>query len=401
MSKISVAFRLAVIAVTWALSAWLVYPFWFSQRVDLLRSPSQYNDSITFIVNDPTRLREIRVRISLDDSCVDEESVTGKPCDRVDREFYGSLQVGASIYGDVPGVVREDEINQLGLFVYAESDALNELFSGKCSNLTRIESEGDVDAVLEGTAYLGRGGSLYSLSPQIVNAVEPSGPSVTITDTTVQNCPYGGGFFSVNAERIEALTPHVNYVFKKSADANERHQIINNSVSKSNVPLRDLVNECVWQQDHYGDSDAVATKGEGLDSVRVTSQICPAMSMRYRTMSVYADSVKDDRFNFDRGLQFKNYADVPIVSGASSSQSHGLIDPVYIQYEDQMYKVNESRALFAASIFGPFAFGLIFELLFRIVDSCTSLKVDGLSSVASKQLGHLKSGISKAKKKRR
>ena len=401
MSKISVAFRLAVIAVTWGLTVWLVYPFWSSQRVDLLRSPSQYNDSITFIVNDPTRLREIRVRTSLRDGCVEEERKPGKPCDRVNREFYGSLQVGASIYGDVPGMVREDEVNQLGLFVYTESDALNELFSGQCTNLTRIESEHDVDAVLEGTAYLGRGGSLYSLEPQIVNAVEPSGPSMTVTDMTVQNCPYGGGFFSVNAERIEALTPHVNYVFKKSVDANGRHQIINDSVSKSNVPLRDLVNECVWQQDHYGDSDAVATKGEGLDSVRVTSQICPAMSMRYRTVSVHADSVKDNRFNFDRGLQFKNYVDVPVVSGVSSSQLHGLIDPVYIQYEDQMYGVNESSALFAASIFGPFAFGLICELLFRIVDSHTSLKGRGPSLVASKQLGHVKSGISKAKKKRR
>lgn len=107
MSKISVAFRLIVIVVTLALGAWFVYPFWSAQRVDLLRSPSQYNDSITFIVNDPTRLREIRVRTTLDDSCVEEESETGKPCDRVDREFYGSLQVGASIYGDVPGWCRK------------------------------------------------------------------------------------------------------------------------------------------------------------------------------------------------------------------------------------------------------------------------------------------------------
>lgn len=401
MSKISVAFRLIVIVVTLALGAWFVYPFWSAQRVDLLRSPSQYNDSITFIVNDPTRLREIRVRTTLDDSCVEEESETGKPCDRVDREFYGSLQVGASIYGDVPGVVQEDEINQLGLFVYTESDSLNELFSGKCTNLMRIESEDDVDAVLEGTAYLGRGGSLYSLSPQIVNAVEPSGPSMTITDTTVQDCPYAGGFFSVNAERIEALTPHVNYVFKKSVDANERHQIINGAVSKSNVPLRDLVNECVWQQDHYGDSDAVATKGEGLDTVRITSQICPAMSMRYRTTSVYADSVKDDRFNFDRGLQFKNYADVSVVSDASSSQLRGLIDPVYLQYEDQMYEANESSALFWAAIFGSFTFGLIFELLFSLVDTRASLNAAGSSSVASKKLRRVESGVRKAKKKRR
>ena len=192
MSKISVAFRLIVIMITLALGAWYVYPFWSSQRVDLLRSPSQYNDSITFIVNDPIRLREIRVRTSLDDTCVEEESETGRPCNRVDREFYGSLQIGASIYGKVPGVVDEDELNQLGLFVYTESDSLNELFLGRCSNLTRIESEDDVDAVLEGTAYLGRGGFLYSLSPQIVNAVEPSGPSMTFTDTTVENCPYGG-----------------------------------------------------------------------------------------------------------------------------------------------------------------------------------------------------------------
>lgn len=297
--------------------------------------------------------------------------------------------------------MQEDEINQLGLFVYTESDSLNELFSGKCTNLMRIESEDDVDAVLEGTAYLGRGGSLYSLSPQIVNAVEPSGPSMTITDTTVQNCPYAGGFFSVNAERIEALTPHVNYVFKKSVDVNERHQIINGAVSKSNVPLRDLVNECVWQQDHYGDSDAVATKGEGLDTVRITSQICPAMSMRYRTTSVYADSVKDDRFNFDRGLQFKNYADVSVVSDASSSQLRGLIDPVYLQYEDQMYEANESSALFWAAIFGSFTFGLIFELLFSLVDTRASLNAAGSSSVASKKLRRVESGVRKAKKKRR
>ena len=387
--------------ITLVLGVWCVYPFWSSQRVDLLRSPSQYNDSITFIVNDPIRLREIRVRTSLDDSCVEEESETGRPCNRVGREFYGSLQIGASIYGNIPGVVGEDELNQLGLFVYTESDALNELFSGKCTNLMRIESEDEVDAVLEGTAYLGRGGSLYSLSPQIVNAVEPSGPSMTFTDTTVQNCPYGGGFFSVNAERIEALTPHVSYVFKTSVDANERHQIINEAVSKSNVPLRDLVNECVWQQDHYGDSDSVASKGEGLDSVLVTSQICPSMSMRYRTMSVFADSVKDDRFYFDRGLQFKNYADVLVVSDASDTQLHGVIDPVYIQYEDQMYQSNESSALFWAAIFGSFTFGLFFELLFSFVDSRTSLKVAGSASVSAKNLRRTKKDVSKAKKKRK
>lgn len=401
MSKISVAFRLIVIMITLALGAWYVYPFWSSQRVDLLRSPSQYNDSITFIVNDPIRLREIRVRTSLDDTCVEEESETGRPCNRVDREFYGSLQIGASIYGKVPGVVDEDELNQLGLFVYTESDSLNELFLGRCSNLTRIESEDDVDVVLEGTAYLGRGGFLYSLSPQIVNAVEPSGPSMTFTDTTVENCPYGGGFFSVNAERIEALTPHVNYVFKTSVDANERHQIINDSISKSNVPLRDLVNECVWQQDHYGDSDAVATKGEGLDSVLITSQICPAMSMRYRTVSAFADSVKDDRFNFDRGLQFKNYANIPVVSGVSDTQLQGVIGPVYLQYEDQMFQSNESSALFWAALFGSFTFGLIFDLLFKFVDSLTSPKAAGLVSVAPKELGHPKKGKTKAKKKRR
>ncbi len=111
--------------------------------------------------------------------------------------------------------------------------------------------------------------------------------------------------------------------------------------------------------------------------------------------------MKDDRFYFDRGLQFKNYADVPVVSDASDTQLHGVIDPVYIQDEDQMYQSNESSALFWAAIFGSFTFGLFFELLFSFVDSRTSLKVAGSASVSAKNLRRTKKDVSKAKKKRK
>ena len=93
------------------------------------------------------------IRVNVSDDCnLGKASIVG--CLGNYINLFGSLEVYASVYGDVHGQVNSEEKMEVGVYVYSESDGINRFLLSGCSNLKSIPV-GGVRMSLKGRHFRG------------------------------------------------------------------------------------------------------------------------------------------------------------------------------------------------------------------------------------------------------
>ena len=138
---------------------YFVTPYFQQRYISFVSSPAKGDDAVTVIITNPTRLRDLVIRVNVSDDCnLGKASIVD--CLGNYINLFGSLEVYASVYGDVHGQVNSEEKMEVGVYVYSESDGINRFLLSGCSNLKSIPS-GRREDILKGTSLQGRGGELY------------------------------------------------------------------------------------------------------------------------------------------------------------------------------------------------------------------------------------------------
>ena len=357
---ISVSQFLALIVL--CSSFWyFVSPSLWQKYSDFVSSPVEGGDGVTLIVTNPTRLRELLIRVSLEADC-ENEAFSIRGCYSNYRTMHGYLEVYASIYNDTFGKVDNKEVMEVGVYLYSESDALNRFMSTKCTNLKTVADDRK-EAVLRGTSREGGGGQLYGLGDGYFGAVSTNG--VNFSSVVRSECPYEGALFSVNGEHVEALVPYVTYEFKNNADLEVRKRLASSTRANSGLPLNSLNSDCSALNDRSRSEYLSLSEEQELNFVLISSQICSFLPERYRIDRAYAQSVKDESFVFDRGLPYVNEVRAPVTPGEEVGNVNGELTPVYASFRDDSYQSNETIALFWAALIGSPMISLIGRSFFR------------------------------------
>lgn len=379
--KFSVQHFLALIVL--CSSFWyFVSPSLCQKYSDFVSSPVEGGDGVTLIVTNPTRLRELLIRVSLEADC-EKGAFSIRGCYSNYRTMHGYLEVYASIYNDTFGKVDNKEVMEVGVYLYSESDALNRFMSTKCTNLKAVADDRR-EAVLSGTSHEGGGGQLYGLGDGYFSAVSTNG----VNDASVvrSECPYEGALFSVNGEHVEALVPYVTYEFKNNADLEVRKRLASSTRANSGLPLNSLHSDCSALNDRSRSEYLSLSKEQELNFVLISSQICSFLPERYRIDRAYAQSVKDESFVFDRGLPYVNEVRAPVTSGEEVININGELTPVYASFRDDSYQNNETIALFWAALIGSPMISLIGRSVPMF--SCAFLKCFQVARMTWRDKGH-------------
>lgn len=348
MSKLRAALKTLAYISLLCIFLYFVSPFFQQRYISFVSSPAKNDDAVTVIVTNPTRLRDLLVRLNVSDDCK-RSRVPFVSCSGNYVTLFGSLEVYASVYGDVHGRVDTREKMEVGVYVYSESDGINRFLSSGCSNLESVPAARRED-ILKGTSRQGRGGELYGLGDGYFSAVTVDG--INPGGFVKGGCPYEGGLFSVNGENVEVLLPHISYEFKNGVSLDVREKLFAAARAEGVPPLNSLRQDCSFLNDYFRDEYLSRSVDGEISEVIISSQVCSQMSERYRVDRAYADSVKDESYLFDRGLPYVNEVQVPVVSIGVSEPSEGELNSVYVRFRDEYYSDNETMALFWAALIG-------------------------------------------------
>ena len=357
MSKVSPVLRVIAFLFLMLLFLYFVTPYFQQRYISFVSSPAKGDDAVTVIITNPTRLRDLVIRVNVSDDCnLGKAAIVG--CLGNYINLFGSLEVYASVYGDVHGQVNSEEKMEVGVYVYSESDGINRFLLSGCSNLKSIPS-GRREDILKGTSLQGRGGELYGLGDGYFSAVTVDG--VYPGGFVKEGCPYEGGLFSINGEYVEVLFPHISYELKSGVNSDVRDRLFAAARAEGVPPLNSLRQDCSLLNDHIRHEYLSRSSETEISDVIVSSQICSQMSERYRVDRAYADSVKGESYLFDRGLPYVNEVQVPVLPFDVAEHSQGDLDPVYVRFRDEFYRDNETMALFWAALIGSPLISLIFQ----------------------------------------
>lgn len=348
MSKLCALLKTLAYISLLCMFLYFVSPFFQQRYINFVSSPAKNDDAITVIVVNPTRLRDLVIRVNISDDC----KLGGVPivgCLGNYVTLSGALEVYASVYGEVHGQVASSEAMEVGVYVYSESDGINNFLLSGCSNLEHV-SGGRRDDILKGTSRQGRTGELYSLGDGYFSAVTMNGeyPAGYVR----KGCPYEGGLFSISGEHVEVLAPHVSYEFKGEISSDVRERLFAATRVDGVPPLNSVRQDCSLLNGHIRHEYLSRSMESELSELVISSQVCSHMSERYRVDRAYADSVKDEAYLFDRGLPYVNEAQVSLRSPDSVDSGDGDLNSVYVRFRDEYYSDNETMALFWAALIG-------------------------------------------------
>lgn len=348
MLKLSRILKVVAYFFLMCLFLYFVSPYFQQKYISFVSSPVKNDDAVMVIVTNPTRLRDLVVRSSVSDDCM-RSIFPAVACRGNYVTLSGSLEVYASVYGDIPGQVDRAEMVEVGVYVYSESDEINRFLESGCSNLRPVDT-GWRKEILKGTSREGGGGELYGLGDGYFSAV--SVPGMNPGGFVKGGCPYEGGLFSVNGENVEVLLPHISYEFKNRVSSDVREKLYTAARAEGVPPLNSLRQDCSLFNDHVRHEYLSRSDDVEISDVIISSQVCSQMSDRYRVDRAYADSVKDESYLFDRGLPYVNEVQVPVVPIGVSDPPEGELNSVYVRFHDEHYSDNETMALFWAALIG-------------------------------------------------